>query len=79
MPIHSLDLDKRDVWLCAPAWAYGRSKRSLDRAHDPIIAGFYQQRRRAGKPSKVALTACIGKLLVILNALLCRNMPWQPA
>jgi len=38
--------------------------------HNPVIRDFYQRLRQAGKPPKVALTACMRKLLVILNAML---------
>jgi transposase len=34
---------------------------------------------RAGKPFKVVMTACMRKLLTILNALLRHRTPWQPA
>jgi transposase len=32
-----------------------------------------------GKPFKVAMTACMHKLLVILNAMVKTNRPWQVA
>ncbi|HEV2303289.1 MAG TPA: IS110 family transposase, partial [Stellaceae bacterium] len=35
--------------------------------------------RAAGKTAKQALTACMRKLLVILNAILRDRKPWQPA
>ncbi|HVH74558.1 MAG TPA: IS110 family transposase, partial [Stellaceae bacterium] len=35
--------------------------------------------RAAGKTAKQALTACLRKLLVILNAILRDRKPWQPA
>ncbi|HEY6982586.1 MAG TPA: IS110 family transposase, partial [Reyranella sp.] len=35
--------------------------------------------RRAGKPAKLALTACMRKLLTILNAVLRDQRPWQNA
>jgi len=34
----------------------------------PAIKEFYERLRQAGKPFKVAITACMRKLLVILNA-----------
>ena len=34
-----------------------------------MIRAFYQRLRSAGKPTKVALTACMRKLLIILNAI----------
>ena len=37
--------------------------------YNPVIRAFYQRLRTAGKPAKVALTACMRKLLVILNAM----------
>jgi transposase len=46
---------------------------------NPIIIAFYGRLRGAGKPAKLALTACMRKLLVILNAILRDRKPWQPA
>ena len=45
--------------------------------HNPVIAAFYQRLLAAGKPKKLALTACMRKLLVILNALIRDQRPWQ--
>lgn len=45
---------------------------------NPVIKAFYQRLRAAGKPAKVALTACMRKLLTILNAMLKTKTPWQP-
>jgi len=47
--------------------------------HNPVIARFYARLRQAGKPAKVALIACMRKLLVILNAILRDRRPWQNA
>jgi transposase len=46
---------------------------------NPVIAAFYRRLREAGKPAKVALTACMRKLLVILNAIIRDQKPWQTA
>jgi transposase len=47
--------------------------------HNPVIKRFYDRLIANGKETKVALTACICKLLTILNAML-RNMePWRMA
>lgn len=40
--------------------------------HNPVIKEFYTRLIAAGKPQKFALTACIRKLLTILNAMLKR-------
>ena len=45
--------------------------------HNPVIGDYYQRLLDRGKPKKVALTACMRKLLVILNAILKSNTPWQ--
>jgi transposase len=45
--------------------------------YNPVIRAFYQRLRAAGKPAKVALTACIRKLLTILNAIARDGTPWQ--
>jgi transposase len=47
--------------------------------HNPAIAAFYARLRTAGKPAKIALTACMRKLLTILNAVLRDRRPWQNA
>ncbi len=46
--------------------------------HNPKIKAFYQRLVAAGKPKKLALTAAMRKLLVILNAMLRSNTPWMP-
>jgi transposase len=45
--------------------------------HNPVLRAFYERLLAAGKPKKVALTACMHKLVVILNALLRQGVPWQ--
>jgi transposase len=45
---------------------------------NPAIRVFYRRLRAAGKPAKVALTACMRKLLTILNAIARDGAPWQP-
>ena len=37
---------------------------------NPVIRDFYQRLLSAGKPKKLALTACMRKLLIILNSML---------
>lgn len=46
---------------------------------NPVIRGFYQHLRAQGKPAKVALTACMRKLLTIMNAMPKHHSPWSPA
>ncbi|ARN22314.1 transposase [Piscinibacter gummiphilus] len=45
---------------------------------NPVIRAFYKHLRSQGKPAKVALTACMRKLLVIMNAMLKHHSPWSP-
>ena len=45
--------------------------------HNPAIKAFFARLTAAGKPFKVAMTACMRKLLTILNAMLKTNQPWQ--
>lgn len=42
------------------------------------IKKFYEKLIQAGKPKKVALTACMRKILTILNAIVRDNQPWNP-
>lgn len=50
---------------------------SLIRKGKPLSA-FYARLRARGKPAKLAITACMRKLVVILNAMLRDQRPWQP-
>lgn len=45
--------------------------------HNPVIREFYERLLANGKLKKVALVACMRKLLVILNAMIRDNKPWQ--
>ena len=45
--------------------------------YHPVLKTFYERLRTAGKPAKVALTACMRKLLTILNAMVKHHTPWQ--
>ncbi len=47
--------------------------------HNPVLRSFYVRLLAAGKPKLVALTACMHKLLLILNALVRHQTPWHPA
>jgi len=44
---------------------------------NPVIRTFYQRLVAAGKPKKLALTACMRKLVLILNAMVKHNQPWN--
>ncbi len=44
---------------------------------NPVIREFYQRLLTAGKPKKLALTACMRKLLTILNAMIRANTVWR--
>ena len=45
--------------------------------YNPVLRGLYQRLLTAGKPKKVALTACMRKLLTILNAMVKSGQPWS--
>jgi len=45
---------------------------------DPYLRAFYQRLLQRGKEKKVALTACMRKLLVMLNAMVKTRTPWSP-
>jgi transposase len=48
------------------------------RNSNPIVRAFAKRLEAAGKPFKVIMTACMRKLLVILNTLTRNNSPWNP-
>lgn len=45
---------------------------------NPIIKAFYECLLQKGKLNKIALTACMHKLLIVLNAIMKNNRAWQP-
>jgi len=47
--------------------------------HNPVIRAFYSRLIAAGKPKKVAIVACMRKLLTILNAMLRDHSMWDAA
>ena len=47
--------------------------------YNPVIKEFYERLREKGKDFKVAITASMRKLLVILNAMLRDDVPWRQA
>ena len=50
---------------------------SAIRCNDPIKA-FAERLKKAGKPPKVVIVACMRKLLTIMNSMLKNNTPWNP-
>lgn len=49
------------------------------KTHNPIIRAYYDRLVAAGKPHKVAMVACMRKLLIILGAMLRTGTRWDPA
>lgn len=47
--------------------------------HNRVIQACYERLCAAGKPKKLALTACMRKLLTILNAMTRDQSPWTPS
>jgi transposase len=45
--------------------------------HNPVISAFYTSLLKHGKEKMVALTACMRKLLVIINAMVKKGQTWQ--
>ena len=46
--------------------------------HNPVIKAYYQRMIDSGKNPKVALIACMRKLIVILNTMIARGEKWDP-
>lgn len=46
---------------------------------NPVIKAFYKRLVEAGQPKMVAVTACMRKLLTILNAIIRDQTPWKAA
>ena len=45
---------------------------------NPVIREFYHRLTARGKPHKVAMVACMRKMLTILNAMVRQSTPWTP-
>jgi transposase len=70
---------KRTIWGGrAPVRAVLYMATLVATRHNPVIRAFYTRLLAAGKTKKVALTACMRKLLTILNAMVKSQTPWQP-
>jgi transposase len=71
---------KREVWGGrAPVRAALYMGALVATPHNPILKEFYERLLAAGKPKKVALVACMRKLLSILNAMMRDRVPWHLA
>ncbi len=71
---------KRKVWGGrAPVRAALYMAALVATRHNEVIKAFYQRLIQAGKPTKVALTACMRKLLLILNSMVRHNHTWNPS
>ncbi len=46
--------------------------------HNPVLKAFYRRLIAKGKEKKVALVACMRKLIVILNTMIARRQKWNP-
>jgi transposase len=70
---------KRFVWGGrAPVRAVLYMAALVASKHNPVIRRFYERLCRAGKVFKVAITACMRKLLTILNAMVHHQRWWDP-
>ena len=72
---------KRHVWggrsRVRAVWYMGTLAATRFNRFNPVIRDFYQRLLAAGKPKKLALVACLRKLLVILNAMLKQRSSWR--
>jgi len=47
--------------------------------NNPVLKAYYQRLLAKGKEPKVALIACMRKLIVILNTMIARRQKWDPS
>jgi transposase len=70
---------KRMVWGGrAPVRAALFMGALVAKQHNPVIRAFYERLLEKGKPKKVALVACMRKLLMIHNSMLRHGTRWDP-
>jgi len=46
--------------------------------NNPVFKAFYERLTAKGKPPKVAIVACMRKLIIILNTMIARDETWDP-
>ena len=46
--------------------------------HNPVLKAYYERLLAKGKLKMVALTACMRKLICILNVMIARRQEWDP-
>lgn len=69
---------KREVWGGrAPVRATLYMGALVATRRNPVLKEFYERLLPAGKPKKVALVACMRKLLTILDAMMRDHVPWS--
>lgn len=56
---------------------YATTRAAVSFGYNPLLADYYARLRASGKTDKVALVACMRKLLIILNAMMKSNTPWS--
>jgi len=70
---------KRTVWGGrAPVRAALYMAALVATRFNPVIRSFYERLRTAGKAKKLAITACMRKLITIINAMLKHRASWNP-
>lgn len=71
---------KRRIWGGRASLRATLYMATLSAVHcNPVIRRHYQRLIAAGKAPKVAMVACMRKLLTILNAMVKNHTPWNPA
>ena len=69
---------RRSVWGGrAPVRAVLYMAALVATRYNPVIKAFYQRLLAKGKAKKIALVACMRKLLITLNAVLKHRTPWR--
>lgn len=56
---------------------YAAISSSVTRGFNPVLHKFYLRLTNAGKPHKCAMTACVRKTIVILNAMVRNRTKWM--
>lgn len=70
---------KRSIWGGRASVRNALYMASLSaKRHNKVIKEMYDRLILMGKPAKVALVACMRKLLTILNAMMHAGKSWQP-
>jgi len=76
-PVHLVSNTGTDKGSCSKKITLSKTIGYAVKQSNPVFKATYQQLVAAGKPKKVAIIACVRKMIVILNSMLRDGVMWE--